>query len=105
MAGGTRRALRVENYDHIGTEFPNFLVEELIPEATRVENLTISTNPDLHMTSGGSSGGTCAFNACWFRNDYFRRGFLSSPSFHSLAGGDEVLPYVQKCEPRPFRVL
>ncbi|PYK65472.1 MAG: hypothetical protein DME21_01120 [Verrucomicrobia bacterium] len=33
-------------------------MEELIPEAVKVENLSISTNADMHMTSGGSSGGT-----------------------------------------------
>jgi enterochelin esterase-like enzyme len=104
VAGGTRRGLRVENYDHVGPEFPNLLVEEIIPEAIRVENLSISTNPDLHMTSGGSSGGTCAFNACWYRNDYFRRTYLSSPSFHSLGGADEFLVYAQRCEPRPVKV-
>jgi len=104
IAGGTRRGLRVENYDHIGPEFPNFLVEELIPEAVKVENLSISTNADMHMTSGGSSGGTCAFNACWYRNDYFRRAYLASPSFHALAGADEFIVYAQRCEPRPIRV-
>lgn len=101
---GKRRGLRVENYDHVGPEFPNFLVEELIPEATKVESLSISPNPDLHMTSGGSSGGQCALNACWYRNDYFRRAYLASPSVFALAGADEFFIYAQRCEPRPIRV-
>jgi enterochelin esterase-like enzyme len=101
---GKSRGLRVENYDHVGPEFPNFLVEELIPEATKVENLSISPNPDLHMTSGGSSGGQCAFNACWYRNDYFRRAYIASPSVFALTGADEFFTYAQRCEPRPIRV-
>ncbi len=58
----------------------------------------------MHMTSGGSSGGFCAFNACWYRNDYFRRAYLASPTFHALAGADEFLSYAARCEPRPIRV-
>lgn len=104
VSGGTRRGLRVENYDHIGPEFPNFLVEELIPEASKVEKLNISKSADMHMTSGGSSGGTCAFNACWYRNDYFRRTYLASPSYHTLVCGDEFIGYMQRSEPRPIRV-
>jgi enterochelin esterase-like enzyme len=104
IPGGTARGLRVENYDDVGPEFPNFLVEELIPEAIRVGHLSLSANPDLHMTSGGSSGGYCAFNACWYRNDYFRRAYLASPSFFALAGADEFITYANKWEPSSTRL-
>jgi len=104
IAGGSDRYQRVVDYDHVGNEFLNFLVEELIPEAEKVANFSISDNPDMHMISGGSSSGYASFNAAWFRNDFFRRTYLSSPSFVGLAGADDFINYAHKVEPRPIRI-
>lgn len=95
--------MRGEEYDEISTDLPNFLIEELIPTACEAANVTLSENPDMHMISGGSSSGQAAWRCCWLRNDYFRRTFMASPSFHSLQGGAEFLEYLSKCEPRPIR--
>ncbi|MBO4344148.1 MAG: hypothetical protein J5833_00235, partial [Victivallales bacterium] len=43
-------------------------------------------------------------NAVWFRNDYFRRAFLSSPTFSAMRGGEEPMVLVRKTEPRPIKL-
>ena len=74
IEGGTTRGLRVENYDHIGPEFPSFLAEELIPEATKVENLSISPNPDLHITSVRIVGRVCRLQCLLVSQRLFPKG-------------------------------
>ena len=100
---GYDRYMRSEEFDEVTTDFSNFLVEELIPEALSQVDVTLSDDPDMHMITGGSSGGIAAWKCCWFRNDYFHKTFMASPSFHSLAGGAEFLEYLSKCEPREIR--
>ena len=79
ISTGTSRNMRAVEFDQYGPDFSNFLVEELVPEVCRITGETLSSNPDMHFICGGSSGGMAAWNAVWFRNDYFRRAFLSSP--------------------------
>ena len=57
------RFLRTD-FNHTGPEIPNLISKELIPDIISREKLNISRNPDLHMTSGGSTGGAIAFNCC-----------------------------------------
>jgi len=102
---GNYRLMRATELDQIGTEFPNFLVEELIPDAASRLSVTIHPSPDFHFVTGGSSGGLAAWNACWFRNDFFRRTFLSSPTFSAIRGGEELLPIVRKSETRPIKIF
>lgn len=104
LPGGCGRGMRAEEFDQIGPEFPNLLVEELIPAAEKVAGVRLSENPDMHMITGGSSGGICAWNAAWFRNDFFRRVFLSSPTFSAMRGGEEPMVLVRKTESRPIRI-
>jgi len=68
--------LRAEEYDQPGSEYPNALAEEIVPAAEGCLGLRVSRNPDLHFIAGVSSGAHAAFNACWYRNDFFRRCFL-----------------------------
>ena len=79
--GGKNRGMRLEEFDQNDSPFADFLIEDLIPEASSLAGVGISTNPDMHFISGGSSGGLMAWNALWYRNDYFRRGYLSSPNY------------------------
>ena len=102
--GGISRGMRAEEFDQSGREFPNFLVDELIPTAAKAAGVTLSASPDRHLITGGSSGGMCAWNAAWFRNDYFRRGFLSSPTFSAIRGGEEPMVLLRKTESRPIRI-
>ena len=97
------RYMRAEEFDEYGPEFINLIVEEMIPEAADLAKVKISTNPDMHFFTGGSSGGMSTWNALWFRNDFFRRGFLSSPTFSAMRGGEEPMVLVRKCETRPMR--
>jgi len=104
QSGGANRGMRAEEFDQYGREFPDFLVEELIPAAAKAAGVTLSASPDMHLITGGSSGGMCAWNAAWFRNDYFRRVFLSSPTFSAIRGGEEPMVLLRKMESRPIRI-
>lgn len=103
LESGMERGMRRDEYDLVGPEFPDFLIEELIPEVCSKENLHISEEPDMHMISGGSSGALCSWNAAWYRNDYFRRVYLASPSFHAMGGAEDFPFLIRKFEPRPIR--
>ena len=98
------RLMRASQLDQPGTEFPNLLVEEVVPDAARRLGVTIHPSPDFHFITGGSSGGLAAWNAAWFRNDFFHRTYLSSPTFSAMRGGEEPMTIVRKCETRPLRI-
>jgi len=104
LPDGEPRGLRTEEFDENSRTFSDFIVEEMIPEAVRLTGAKIHPSPDMHFITGGSSGGILAWYACWFRNDYFRRSFLSSPTFAAERGGEEVLTIVRKSEARPIRM-
>lgn len=101
---GVGRYMRMDDYDLLCDEYANFIVEELIPHVTKEYKLKISKNPDWHMAEGGSSGGISAFVMAWFRNDYFRRAYISSPSFLSMGRGNEMPHLIKKTETKPIRV-
>lgn len=104
LEGGSPRRMRAEEYDETGSEYPDFLVDEFIPWFIREYGLNIDPNPDMHMVAGSSSGGISAWNIAWFRNDYFRRCYLASPSFLAIRNGEETLYRVRLSEPRPIRI-
>ena len=104
LPGGAARNMRAEEFDQAGPEFTDFLIDELIPEAAEKAGAVISENPDMHFITGGSSGGMAAWNAVWYRNDCFRRAFLSSPTFSAMRGGEEEMVLVRKREGRPMRL-
>lgn len=99
------RWLRAEEFDQNGPEFCNLIIEEMIPAAVRDAGVVISKDPDKHFIHGGSSGGYLCWNALWYRNDFFHRGFLSSPTFSAMRGGEEPMVLVRKTEPRPIRAF
>ena len=103
LRGGQTRAMRAEYMDQIGRDFPDLLVEELIPDALKKVGVEVDPSPDMHFVAGWSSGGAAAWNAAWFRNDYFRRVYMVSPTFSAMRGADEFLTLIRKCEPRPIR--
>jgi len=98
-----KRWLRAEEFDQNGPEFVNLIVEEILPSAAAEAGIVVSRNPDRHFIHGGSSGGYLTWNALWYRNDFFHRGFLSSPTFSAMRGGEEPMVLVRKTEPRPIR--
>lgn len=105
MGEGKNRNMRLASYDVVSADFPNFLVEELIPYVTKAYGLKLYAQPDLHMASGTSSGGISAWNMAWTRNDYFRRVYMGSPTFSAMCGGNEYPVVIRKYEPKPIRVF
>ena len=103
--GGYDRDMRMNDYDMLHRGYADMLVEELIPYVIRTHGLSISDDPNMHMISGGSSGGISALNAAWFRNDYFRRVYMSSPSFLAMGRGDEMPVWLRKFETKPIRIF
>ncbi|MBR2861074.1 MAG: hypothetical protein IKB86_04475 [Clostridia bacterium] len=104
VEGGTDRQLRMNSFDVYSAKFSTFIIDELIPFLTTKYSLCISPSPDMHMVSGGSSGGISAWNIAWHRNDYFKRVYMTSPSFLSMARGDELINLMRKFETKPIRV-
>lgn len=104
LPGGFDRGMRMNSYDIFSGEFGDLVVEEIIPWFARKYNLTISPSPDYHIITGGSSGGLSAMTVAWFRADYFRRVYMSSPSFLAMGSGCELPVLIRKCETKPLRI-
>jgi len=104
LEGGTPRGMRMLNYDMFTRDYPDFVADEFLPYLIETYNLRISPSPDMHMTSGGSSGGISAWNIAWYRTDVFRRVYMSSPSFLSMGNGREIPALIRKVETKPIRV-
>ncbi len=105
LSGGTERNMRFNDYDIFGSGYLDFLADELIPYLIERFSLPVSPSPDMHMISGGSSGGISAWNGVWFRNDYFRRAYLSSPTFSAMARGNIAPVQMRLFETKPVRVF
>lgn len=102
---GFPRELRMHLYDIYSPQYPDFVIQELLPYLTQLHQLSIHPSPDMHMASGGSSGGISAWNMAWHRPDFFHRVYMSSPSFLSMSQGDELVNLIRKYEPKPIRVF
>ena len=90
-------------YDSGGDAYARFLLEELLPEATR--GLRISTDPRRRAICGISSGGHCAFNVAWERPEAFGLVLSHCGSFVDLRGGHLLAPAVRAAQRRPLRVF
>ena len=101
---GSERNMRMDDYDLLDRGYADFLVYELVPEITAKFGLRISASPDLHMISGGSSGGISAFDAAWFHPEFFRRVYMSSPSFLAMGRGSEMPVLIRKYETKPLKI-
>ena len=104
MADGSTRDMRMNCYDVFDREYADFLVYELLPSILDDYGLKISSSPDMHMISGGSSGGLSAFRVAWFHPEYFHRVHMSSPSFLAMGRGNELPYLIRKCETKPLRI-
>jgi len=102
--GEAKLGIRQNTYDPPTSDYSDFVVEELIPFLVEKYHLSLSPDPDMHVITGGSSGGISAFTAAWYRTDFFRRVYMSSPSFIDLMGGEAFLSKIRKHEPKPIRV-
>ena len=102
---GSSRGMRMNSYDLFDREYGDFLVYELIPHIKQAYDLPISDSPDMHLVSGGSSGGISAFVCAWFHPEYFRRVYMASPSFLAMGRGSEIPYLIRKYETKPIRVF
>lgn len=101
---GQSRNMRLDDYDLFDSEYGDLIVYELIPALTELYGLNISSDPDMHMLSGGSSGGISSFVIAWFHSDYFRRVYMSSPSFLAMCRGNEIPYLIRKYETKPLKI-
>ncbi|MGJ8695618.1 MAG: SMP-30/gluconolactonase/LRE family protein [Verrucomicrobiaceae bacterium] len=99
--GAQPRFNRSFEYDGMGPNYANFLIEELIPTL----NLNISPNPDDRGLCGASSGAIAAFTAAWERPDHFRRVYSMIGTYVGLRGGNNYPALIRKTEPKPLRIF
>jgi enterochelin esterase-like enzyme len=90
-------------YDRLGGDYARFLIEELLPHATK--GLRITSDPARRAICGLSSGGICAFNVAWERPDVFGKVISHCGSFVDLRGGHLLAPAVRASPHRPLRVF
>jgi len=104
FSDGSRRDMRMNCYDLFDREYGDFIKNELIPYIVNRYGIKLSDSPDMHMVSGGSSGGISSFVIAWYHPDYFRRVYMSSPSFLAMGRGNEIPYLIRKCETKSLRV-
>jgi sugar lactone lactonase YvrE len=96
---------RSYEYDGLGPNYANFLLDELLPRIVAEQKLNLSTNGNDHAIAGASSGAICAFTAAWERPDAFRRVFSSIGTYVGLRGGNNYPTLIRKTEPKPIRIF
>src|SRR6185295_9999216 len=94
---------RIFEYDSLTPRFANFLVEELIPEVSKL--CALSSDPNDRGIAGLSTGGVGAFVAAWNRPDQFRRVITWIGSFGNFRGADRLPGLIRRSEPRPIRIF
>lgn len=104
MPDGSVRGMRMNSYDLFDSEYGDFIVYELVPHVVCAHSLRISPSAGMHAVSGGSSGGISAFVAAWFHPEFFRRVYMSSPSFLAMGRGNELPYLIRKYETKPLIV-
>ncbi|MGD1977973.1 MAG: SMP-30/gluconolactonase/LRE family protein [Akkermansiaceae bacterium] len=90
-------------YDGMGPNYANFLIEEMIPLVSK--DYKISNNPDDRGLCGGSSGAIASFTAAWERPDHFRRVYSMIGTYVGLRGGNDYPTLIRKTEPKPLRIF
>lgn len=90
-------------YDSLGDTYVRFLLEELLPDATR--GLHISGDPAQRAIVGLSSGGACAFNAAWERPDAFGKVVSHCGSFVNIRGAHALASAVRAGPARALKVF
>ena len=99
------RANRSFEYDSLGDANARFVLEELLPEATK--GLNITPNPDGHAIVGASSGAIAAFTVAWEKPEAFHKVVSWIGSFTNIRGGYIYPSLIRKSKdaPKPLRVF
>lgn len=102
--GAKSRSNRSFEYDSLGDANARFLLEELLPEATR--GLNITADPAGRAIGGNSSGAIAAFTVGWERPDAFRKVISHIGSYTNIRGGFAYPGLIRKTKPtKPLRVF
>lgn len=104
LPGAKPRLHRSLEYDSLGDANARFLLEELLPVATKGLNLT--TDPAGRAICGNSSGGIAAFTVAWERPEAFGKVVSHIGSFTNIRGGHVYPALVRKTKPaKPLRIF
>ena len=76
------RSIRSKEYDTVDDTYTRYMLEEILPEVGKRVKLRQDGYSRLFI--GESSGGICAFNAAWFRQEEFARVLSWIGSFSAL---------------------
>jgi enterochelin esterase family protein len=102
--GAKGRNNRSFEYDSLGDANARFLLDELLPEATR--GLNIIADPAGRAIGGNSSGAIAAFTVAWERPDAFRKVISHIGSYTNIRGGFAYPGLIRKTKPaKPLRVF
>ena len=101
---------RSYEFDSTNDNFPNFVLDELLP---RVESMTtkdgraihLSHDPNDRAVTGGSTGGIGSFTLAWRRPDSFSRVYTQIGTYVSMRGGHEYPALIRKTEPKAIRIF
>lgn len=104
-AGWGNRNNRSREYDSLGGEYAQFLVDELLPFVARKFDVRFTDDPERRAIAGMSSGGICAFTVAWERPDQFRKVLSQIGSFVNIRGGHVYPALLRKTERKPLRVF
>jgi enterochelin esterase family protein len=99
---GAKPANRSVEYDTLSGDYAKFLIDELLPVATK--GLNVTDDPDHRAICGISSGGICAFTVAWERPDSFRKVITHVGSFTNIRGGHNYPALIRKTEKKPIRI-
>jgi enterochelin esterase family protein len=104
-SGAKPRSNRSLEYDSLGDANARFVLEELLPEATR--GLNITADPAGRAIGGNSSGAIAAFTVAWERPDAFRKVISHIGSYTNIRGGHVYPGLIRKSKatPKPLRVF
>ncbi|MFN0067512.1 MAG: SMP-30/gluconolactonase/LRE family protein [Limisphaerales bacterium] len=104
-SGWGNRSNRSFEYDSLGGDYAQFLVDELLPFVAQKFGVKFTDDPDQRAIAGMSSGGICAFTVAWERPDQFRRVLSQIGSFTNIRGGHAYPALIRKTERKPIRVF
>jgi gluconolactonase len=108
--GRATRFNRSYEFDSMNDNFPNFVLNELLPAVTRLRTtdgrtIKISASGNDHAAMGASTGGIGSFTLAWRRPDQFSRVYSMIGTFVSMRGGNEYPALIRKTDPKPIRVF
>jgi enterochelin esterase family protein len=90
-------------YDSVNGDYARFLIEDVLPEVTKLYNIT--PDAQCHGIMGGSSGGAAAFGVAWHRPEFFSKVISANGSFVNIRGADAYPSMIRRAERKPIRVF